>query len=292
MMVRIALLLGICTSLWLAAQDVPYERGLLTRRYQEGETLKYRMKATNDNWRYEIQATGVVKKNSAGKYIEEYAWSGMVSDGSAITLSPATAQFREVLSLDPVTPPSIPNLSTVDTKLIGPITDLLTFYADLWLAARVGVLAHTGDHFYQKMGIPSSWADGNYVLVGEDAVDFDMQLEDVDQTAKVATLLVRHVPPAQPKVKLPAAWMKEAPDSAAINWVQVSRKDDKFLAAMGTETFDVRMKINLANGEISSGVIENLVKAQERDCRDRELTICSDPRPIRNMRHIEIALER
>ena len=49
--------------LFLAAASLAQQpNGPLIRRYKEGETLTYRMKATNENWRYEIQASGVVKK--------------------------------------------------------------------------------------------------------------------------------------------------------------------------------------------------------------------------------------
>src|SRR5580704_6419977 len=94
----------------------------LTRHYTEGEKLTYHMKGSNDAWNYEIQATGIGKKNAAGHFAEEYAWSDFKSDAS-MTMSPASLNFRQTLSLDPATPPSIPNLSVVQSFLIGPITD-------------------------------------------------------------------------------------------------------------------------------------------------------------------------
>jgi uncharacterized repeat protein (TIGR03803 family) len=42
---------------------------------------------------------------------------------------------------DPRKLPGVPNLAGVHPILIGPITDLLTFYADVWLAAPVGDLS-------------------------------------------------------------------------------------------------------------------------------------------------------
>jgi hypothetical protein len=292
MTIRIALFLMLGVIARILAQDVSTNGGLLTRRYQEGESLTYRMKATNEKWRYEIQAVGVVTRDSAGKYVEEYAWSNLISDGAAATLPAASVQFRQVLSLDPDKPPSIPNLSAVDPKLIGPITDLLTFYADLWLAIRAGQLNHAGDHLYQKHGTPASWADGSYVVLGEDSIDFDITLTGVDQSTKVATLLIRHVPPEQPQVRLPVAWMHEPVAGGQNNWVEVTARDGKFVAAIGRETFDVRMEVSLVDGKILYGAIENPVNTQERDCRDAALTSCGDPRPRQILRKIEIRLER
>jgi len=289
MITRLAPLLFAMSAL---AQDVPADHALLSRQYHDGETLKYRMKGTNERWQYEIQAAGVVKKDQNGKYTEEYAWSSLMSGGAAMPLSAASLQFRELLSLDPEKPPSVPNLSTVQPILIGPITDFLTFYVDLWLAARAGKLSHPGDHVYQKMGIPASWADGNYVVLGEDSIDFDMTLTDVDRQNQVATLLVKHVPPEQPAVHLPADWMREPVADTKNNWVDVQKRDGKFVAAVGKETFDVRMKVGLADGKILSGTIENPVKAKERDCEDAAFTKCGDARPHDILRRIEITLEQ
>ena len=82
---------------------------------------------------------------------------------------------------------------------------MLTFYSDLWLANQAGKLSNAGDHFHQKHGTPASWADGNVVVVGEDSIDFDITLVDINKSDNVATLMVRHVPPQDPEVRLPAA---------------------------------------------------------------------------------------
>src|SRR5215471_20077898 len=143
----------------------------LKRRYQEGQKLTYHMKGINQDWRYQIDATGVVKKDSAGRYFEEYGWSNFSSSRSGDNLPAASATFRQVVSLDPGYPVSIPDLRPM-LMIVGPITDLLTFYADLQMAIRLGTLVHAGDHSYVKFGRPASWADGAYVLLGEDSIDF------------------------------------------------------------------------------------------------------------------------
>jgi hypothetical protein len=196
---------AVCSSA-PAAASAP---SLLARHYHEGERLTYHMKGSNRGHTgttvYEADATGVVKKNAAGKFVEEYAWSNLVVNGAAVALSPAAAAFRQQLSLDEFS--GVPDLSQV-ISFIGPITDMLTFYVDLLLAARQGSLAKPGDHFYFKSGIPNSWADGNYVITGEDSIDFDITLAAVDPTAHVATVVIRHVVPVQPQIKTSADWMR------------------------------------------------------------------------------------
>jgi hypothetical protein len=172
----------------------------------------------------------------------------------------------------------------------GPITDLLTIYSDLWLAGKMGNLSQAGDHAYQEVGTPASWADRNYVVLGEDSIDFDITLVQVDAARDVAILLIRHVPPKKPQVKLPAVWMREPVADTPNNWVNVTRKAGKYVAEVGKETFDVQLTISLVDGKILSGTIENPVRAQERDCQDAELTNCGAPHPHQILRHIEVSL--
>jgi hypothetical protein len=270
-------------------QSTPEIPGLLARRYQEGEKLSYHMKGVNEKWQYEIQADGVVKRDSSGGYFEEYAWSHLVSDGIPVTLSPTTSNFRQIVSLAPEIPPSLPNLSQVDRRLIGPITDWLTFYVDLWLANRLKKLSHAGDHFYFKRGKPNSWADGDYVLLGEDSIDFDFTLKDVNQTDKIATLLVRHVPPEKPEIKIPVEWMRPPVADTPNNWVEVEKRPNgKYLAEVGKETFDVQIKVSLTNGKILTAKIDNPVEAVSRECAEATLTSCTASVPHHILRQIEI----
>jgi hypothetical protein len=275
-----------------AAQVATTGQNVLLRRYREGEKLTYHMKGVNENWHYEIQADGAVKKDASGTYFEEYSWSNMISDGAKVSLPVGSANFRQELTLDPNHPPSFPNLSQVDTRLVGPMTDLMTFYVDLWLVVKTGQLNKPGDHFYFKRGAPNSWADGSYVLIGEDSIDFDFTLKDVNQTSQTATILIRHVPPEKPEIKLPAEWMHNPAADTPNNWIEVKKTGEgKYVAAVGKETFDVEIKLSLADGRILSGTIDNPVESVERICEDAALTKCGDARrhPIR--RQIQIVLE-
>jgi hypothetical protein len=100
--------------------------GVLSRHYEEGEKLTYRMTGSNQEWRYAIDANGTAKKDADGRFYEGYAWSGMISDGASYSLPEASQQFRQKLSLEPDVSLSVPDLSHVYAKIIGPITDLLT----------------------------------------------------------------------------------------------------------------------------------------------------------------------
>jgi hypothetical protein len=294
-----ALALIFCAAtVWVAAQApaapaaAPVTVNPLHRQYREGETLAYKMTGLNEQWHYTVRAEGTVKRNEKGAWFEEYRWMDMTSDGKPYTMTPAMADFRQKLSLDPRFIPSIPDLTKVDPRLIGPITDLMTFYVDLWLPAMMGAVKKPGDHYYFKMGTPSSWADGTHVLTGVSAIDFDFTLKSVDATAGTATLEVKHVPPAKPQIPTPGAWMQTPVADTANNWVEVVKQSDgKFQAGVGQENFTVDLTVSLADGKILAGSMDNIVKTIYRTCDDQALTQCSAPVPHQIERKIEIELE-
>jgi hypothetical protein len=264
----------------------------LQRQYHEGETLVYKMNGVNELWHYSVEGKGVVKKDAAGAFFEEYQWGTMVSDGQPMALSPETAAYRQRITLDTNQNPSMPDLSKVDPKLIGPITDFMTFYVDLWLANKIGALTKAGDHFYFRNPMPaSSWADGTRVLIGESAIDFDMTLKAVDAAAGTAVLVVKHVPPEKSAVKLPAPWMQKPVGDAPNNWVGVTKEQNgSYTAAVGEENFVVEIKLSTADGKILSATMDNPVKTIERICEDEELTKCGDAKPHDILRKIDIVL--
>ena len=289
-MIRLLAVLLMCSiSDALLAQS---PAGVLTRHYVEGEKLTYHMKGINENWHYEIQADGIVRKAPDGSYFEEYSWSNLVSNGQKESLSPSAQNLRQQVSLDPNHFPSMPDLSQAP-GLVGPITDLMTFYVDAWLAARTGQLKNEGDHAYLKLGTPSSWADGVRVLQGDSSIDMDFTLKEINQQAGTVTLIARHVPPEPTQLKLPAEWMRKPVADTANNWVTVEKtKDGKFLGAVGKEVFNVEIKVSLADGKILSVTMDNPVQTIERECTDRALTQCGDPKAHLIRRQIEMALVR
>jgi hypothetical protein len=265
----------------------------LVRHYREGEALHYRMGGINhghlNTIRYAVRAQGVVKKNQSGIFIEESRWSDLQVDDSPIPLSPASQKFREDLSLSPQFRLSVPDLSKVQPILIGPITDLLTFYADALLAMNQPALVHPGDHAYVKHGTPASWADGNHFILAQDAIDFDITLKSINPADHLATLIVRHVPPSRPQIELPAAWMQTPVSDSPNNWVQVEKMSNgKYAAEVGKETFTDEIKISTPNGKIISAFMDNPVDVLERVCSDSSLISCSGPTRFQIRRQITL----
>ena len=287
-----AALAVLLASTLLSAQVPAPAGGPLTRHYHDGETLTYHMTATNEDWHYTADASGTAKKTASGSYIEEFRWTGMASNGQPITLAPAMAEFREPLSLDPSWTPSAPGMSKTDPKMSGPILDFMTFYVDLWLMNKIGILQHAGDHFLVPNPQPSSWADGTHVLVGKDHIDFDLNLQSIDPVKQTAVVVVHHVPPSHPNLQLPADWMQALVADTANNWVEVTKTiDGKYQAGVGKETFDITIIVSTADGKILSASMDNPVVTSTRLCDDAALTKCGVAQPHTIHRHVEIALE-
>jgi hypothetical protein len=184
---------------------------------------------------------------------------------------------------------TIPDLSKVQPILIGPITDLLAFYADVQLAMQQKNLLKAGDHAFFKHGVPNSWADGTYVVKGEDAVDFDITLVSVDEANQTAKVVVRHVPPVDGQIKMSAAWMEAPVGDAPNNWLEVEKDSKgKVAAQVGKETFQTELKLALATGSIISATMDNPVEVLERDCDDAALRVCGAPQRYSIRREIKL----
>lgn len=265
----------------------------LVRRYRAGEQLSYRMTAINQGRHYSIQIDGVVKRKDGGPFYVVFRWSKMISNGKHVELAPVMADYRARFSLDPEMMPTPPDLSKADPRTIGPITDFLTIYSDLWLAAKSNKLHQPGDHFHFKSPVAPSWADGSHVLVGTDSIDFNFTLESVNRRKGIAVLEVRHVPPARQRLQLPAAWMKTPIGDTPNNWLQVERDGNgSYDASVGQETFDVLITVSLADGRILHAIIKNPVNTVERVCKNRELTQCGDAHRHHIFRKVEVDIEK
>ncbi len=282
-------------ALWLLAPPMVHAQtpvpGLLTRRYEVGVRLHYHMEGSNQGrdrlQRYRADADGTVTRDSLGRFVEEFEWSHLVQNDTAVVLQAGTASVRQRLTLAPeyMIPPDVRSSSPA---LTGPVLDLATFYVDLWIAAKLP-LARAGDHFRFAGRGSNSWADGGQVVIGEDAIDFDFTLAALDTAARVARVVARHVPPDSSRVRLPAEWMRVPAYGVPNNWVQVTREPDgSWVAAVGRETFVDTLTVDLRDGRLVAAPMDNPVDVLGRRCTDAELTACGEPERYRIVRRIEV----
>jgi hypothetical protein len=232
--------------------------------------------------------TAATVTRSDRQFFESLAWSDAKVDGQPRSLSAAALQFRLAVTTDGVMPFALPDLSKAE-GLIAPVTDAMTFYADLFIARHQSALRQPGDRATYHNPIVASWADGRTVLVGEDHVDFEIAVGDVDRTSGVAVLLIRHVPPAAPAIRLNADWMRAPVADTPNNWVMVSKNGNGYTASVGNETFDVELRVAIADGRLLYATLHNPVTAITRECADQTLTQCGPPRPSPVLRHVTMS---
>lgn len=255
--------------------------GAIQRRYVEGEVMKYKLALdySQDGQRaYSVVSRAVitVEKAPDNTFHESVQWVSQSKNGADVPLPAENAGFRQTLSLDPARAPAIPDLSKV-VPLIEPITDTLTFYADLWLAIKKGVRLEAGQRLYVAHGKPNSWAGGP-VLAGYDCVDFDITVAEVDKKRGFAVLRVLHLPPPAGCGEPPAPWMKEPVGDTPNNWFQIRKTGEtEYAAGVAKETFDDEIKISLADGRILSASQVNPLIGEKRACRDAALSDCGAP---------------
>jgi hypothetical protein len=104
--------------------------------------------------------------------------------------------------------------------------------------------------------------------------------------------VVKHVPPAEPQIKLPAAWMSEPVGAAKNNWVQVQTVEGGgFLGEIGEESFEADIELDRATGKILSATLDNPVEVKERKCEDAALTACGEATRYRIVRQITLTQE-
>jgi hypothetical protein len=266
-------------SILLAAIPLIPARAQFARRYASGDTVSYVMNGLNaeegrDSIRYRGAASGVVTRDSAGRWSEQLTWTQLDRNDAHVALDPPHA--RQVLSLAPEWQ-ALPDLRGVAPQLIGPMLDLFTFYVDAKLAVSQAGVRAPGDSVLLPLGVGGSWADGQSVVMGKDAVDFQIRLISV--AADRATIEVRHVPPAASKLALAAPWMNQAVGTLPNNWVEVvKRPDSRYRARVGSESFDVVLEIGRSDGRLLSAVMHNPVEVVERDCDDAALSVCGSQR--------------
>ena len=287
----IVLLIIAAASVTVTTQNAPQAERLLARRYVEGERVQYLMKGQDGASTYEVRIVGTTRKAGDNRFVEEFAWTDLVANGAPRALAASSQAFRLAVTLEGGAPFDLPDLSKAP-GIIGPVTDLMTFYSDLFLAMHQGALRKAGDRFYFSSPAPASWADGTIAVLGESHVDFDLTLTAVDTAARVATLLIKHVPPSAPKIRLPADWLNARVSDTPNNWVQVRKTATGFSASVGKETFDVTLNVDTSSGRIVSAKMENPVTRVSRTCADAALTQCGDAQATPTLRRVELTLLR
>lgn len=248
---------------YVAGEQLTYE--IETANYRDGS----RSQLVKARARHTVHVTCEAPERACVPY-ESVEWFSLTVNGDVI---PLPKQRWQLLSLSAKFELAIPDLGGVG-KLVGPMTDALTFYVDASRFSHAGLEA-PGDTRFHAHGQVNSWAAfSDVLLVGEDCVDFRQTLDIVNP--EVVQLSIEHLPPKKPcGLELASAWMsKHIIAGTPNNWVQVFKLDHGFLAQVGHESFTVRVRYDPRDGHIISATMYNPVESLERFCLDADLQDC------------------
>jgi hypothetical protein len=288
-------LLSILVIFSTALSSAVAAESIFVRSYTEGQNVTYLMQGRNQDGgelhTYRASSAATVYRESDGTFFENVAWKNLVFDDQAVQLDPVSVAFRQQISLDPAFDATkhLPQQNGIDYRLRPASDDLMNFYVDLQLAAKLSMLKKSGDHFYLNYAQPTSYRNGQ----AETCVDFDVTVESVDSTSSTATVSVKHVPPAKACVKLSAPWM-ETPVSGdhPNNVIQtIPQPGGTFKITLGREEIDVDLKVDLTTGKILNGRLLDQFKLLDRICADQAGNGCGSPISYEQTRDITIDLQ-
>ncbi len=243
------------------------------RKYKEGNSFYYKMIGFNNGKEYEAVSHHQVKKQG-DTFFEKVNWVSLQFDGKVISLK-SMKDFDQILSLDKKHSGSFPDISKIDGKIrnliVGPIFDLMTFYVDLnprLFFKKIDEL-EKGQPILFPYNKPSSWADGHFVILGEDCINFRILFQN---DKKRPFLRVEHIAPEKNlNITFPEKWMKNTIGPGENNWVQIRRLNEKYAVSYGYEYFDDHIYIDPETGIILYANMYNPVDFYTRVCGHIEM---------------------
>ncbi|MFC1745855.1 hypothetical protein ACFL35_17820 [Candidatus Riflebacteria bacterium] len=261
----------------------------------------YKMNGFNDGKRYQAISRHVVKKK-AGTFFEEVTWISFKSGKKVIDIKPMK-KFVQIISLDQNFKVVFPDIRKIEGKMrkyiVGPIFDLLTFYVDLnpgLFYAKIDELEN-GYPIVFPFNKKSSWADGQFIILGEDCIDFRVTFQNNKKNKPL--LRVEHIAPeSNLDINLPEKWMNVPIGQGKNNWVQIAKMKNMFGVSYGYEYFDVHIYIDPEDGKINYASMYNPVERLNRICKEiisknKKITgikNCSEATPQHTYRNITIEL--
>lgn len=209
---------------------------------------------------------------------EQVKWFELTSAGQNMNAQ-ARAFPPYDLSLDPRDPDglALPNTQTAG-DLLGPITDLGTFYVDLSIPVGIDNLHQPGQSYTDPTPLSGNFASATSP-VGQDLIQLTTTLTSLNATQ--ATFTSTYVPPPQGGLTLTQPFM-DSPvcGSTPNNFELVQQQGTGYQALWGCENFTVTTVVNRPSGQIVSAQITNPLQLDEVTCTDEALTDCQAPVPL------------
>jgi hypothetical protein len=259
----------------------PSEHFQYSRRYLAGEKYAYELKALTEGESTALAAVAEVEvRMDADVPYERIRWVSL-KDGdtdeseAARRVPPTEFSLARRGSLQFTKP-------TDNPKMLGPVTDLYTFYFAVSPLAGIENVSQDGEEYVRPEPITGDWSDGKDYLVGQSHVEVRMRLVKAgpDRVTYQTAFVPTH------GLRTETAWMS-APVCAGQpnNFQMIRRQGDGYVAVWGCEEFKVETEVGARTGRILSAHMDDRLTWKLMYCTDRELTKCS-PLPDRKQHRL------
>ena len=280
----------------LFAQDKPIAGKLFPRKYEAGDTYRYRLTAEqlyNGKWNATtvvVMELKVVLDSAGIPYDEVYSISQMVytpkdtinADSAARAVKP----YR--ISLHPDGTVAIPRIEV--PAMTGPITDFITFFVAVSPQSSITALEKKGDSVIKKETVKGNFANGKTILYGEDCLAIKAYITDItSESVKLRTLFL---PPAQPCLSFLLDDMNAAVTAGMLNNFQMVQPAaaDKVNVLFGNEEFTINTVVSRIDGKITGADMSNTLRLKMRLNCDSAYKNCQMEVPFYIQRNLKLEL--
>lgn len=243
--------------------------------YTEDETQTAGGQTTTSTTTAADRVASYVHRGTGG---EQVRWVALTVDGTDMTAAARSFPAYD-LSLDPRAADglTVPDTSAVP-GLVGPVTDLTTFYVPLSAQAGIGALHRPGQSETAPTLLSGNFASAA-MPVGQDLLQLTTTLTSL--TRRQATLTSDFVPPPAGGLTVTAPFM-DSPvcGTTPNNFEEVQQSGTAFLALWGCEQFTATTVADRASGRIVSASLSNPLQLSAMECQDAALTQCTDIGPV------------
>lgn len=179
----------------------------------------------------------------------------------------------------------LPDLGTIDPRLVEPVTDVITFFVAVSSGAGIANVQRAGDRYALPTPVVGRWAHGKETPVGEDCIAVSIMLREI--TSETATYVTAFEPPTE-RCLTPALPVMEAPiGQGPNNFQQVMVSAVDRAAMWGREQFVVTTVVRRSDGTILEATMDNqLVLRTRLGCADETLQRCQMEVPMRLQRKL------
>ena len=185
---------------------------------------------------------------------------------------------------------ALPDIAGWDMAVVGPVTDLLTFFVAISPQAGIDSVSQVGQTCVLPEAPVASWANGESIPVGQDCIQISVTLKEIHEDT--AVFETRFMPPEEAGLEMLKPWMDESVVAGTPNNFQQQMSMGDAAAVMwGREEFVVTSTVRRADGMLLSATMSNELQLKMKIGCSSELESCKHEIPLHIRRELSLELQ-